>query len=115
MILRLGLKAMEERLAALRRQRASIAAHLAWLDAEITQCEQDAENLSAGSASSVDSPETPPHTTSSTPDSNLLAEPPSPPPSQGLGLRQKAGCVLFFILMLALALFLLWGLPAMLY
>lgn len=96
-----------ERLRQLREQRDLVQRHLQWLDAEIARA-ADAEP----SMSSQPTPADP------VPREELPAAPLddaiAPAPAQN-ARNQKLGCIIATVLVSALALFLFWGLPQLIY
>mgnify|MGYP001114657122 CR=1 FL=1 len=117
---------MAIRLEELKRQREQIQKHLAWLDDKIAELTQEAKVADDEKSSPSPSQEAQLYTSPTVGEDTSAeeAEPPNtgtfPPEldaptykakTQGELKRAKIGCILFFILGIALFLFLLFGLP----
>jgi len=96
-----------ERLRQLREQRDLVQRHLQWLDAEIARA-SDAEPSMSSQPTPVDP--APPEGFRAAPLDDALG----PAPTQN-ARNQKLGCIIATVLVSALALFLFWGLPQLIY
>jgi hypothetical protein len=104
-----------ERMKDLRAQRESIARHLAWLDAEIAQAEHEPEAQGPRLP-----PQSPPVKDAEKGDSSPddVETPFSFEPDEQAhyqAKRNRLGCILIAVVVTAVMLFLIWGLPEILY
>jgi len=89
--------------------------HLAWLDSEIAALESKKTDEVAASLPPTQDPPSPEKLIPTVEEADTAVTDEPLPRVAGISGSQKAGCIALFLLMLALALFVIWVLPNLIF